>query len=129
MKYISNICNKSALFERFFNLYCTKRGVLVDIVSTCQCSFLQLFSVLSSALISVRFRSVFETILDFNHSLTPITRQGSPSFISLLFIPLPLFVHIFPLSLCRCVAFKNCCDKVDTLDKVTSPPGLVLFLY
>ena len=37
MKYISNICNKSALFERFFNLYCTKRGVLVDIVSTCQC--------------------------------------------------------------------------------------------
>ena len=66
MKYISNICNKGTLFERFFNLYCTKRGVLVDIVSTCQCSFLQLFSVLSSALISVRFRSVFEIYITSN---------------------------------------------------------------
>ena len=82
------------------------------------------FSVLSSALISVRFRAVFETILDFNHSLTPITHQGSPSFISLLFIPLPLFAHIFPLSLCRCVAVSLSKIAVTKLTNLTKSPHL-----
>ena len=37
MKYTSNFLAKTSLFEQLFNLCCTKQGVLVDIVSTCQC--------------------------------------------------------------------------------------------
>ncbi len=114
-KFLSKKMSFYVIFLSFLYVHITSMSVSAD------------FSVLSSALISVRFRSVFETILDFNHSLTPITHQGSPSFISLLFIHLPLFVHILPLSLCRCVAVSLSKIAVTKLTKLTNLTNLTHF--